>query len=329
MAAISLSMRSKWQPQDGEVGFHDALAALADRQHGVVSIRQLEARLGYSHSAISRATASGRIHRLYTGVYAVGHTNLSPHGQCLAAVLGCGPGALLSHYSAAWLWGLVSTQPAPIHVAGPVQRRDRRPIRIHRSRTLIDEDRALERVIPVTAVPRTLLDMAAVVEPDWLQRILERTEELRLFELGPVESVIARNRGHHGAKRLRRAISGYKPPVFTRSGAERYLLGLLEEAGLPRPATGFNMAGHEIDFYWPELRFGVELDLFETHGTRDAFERDRLRDEDLALAEVETRRVTGRRLEREPARVVERVGALLGRAQARANAAPRRRASMP
>jgi hypothetical protein len=169
--------------------------------------------------------------------------------------------------------------------------------------------------------------MAAVVEPGWLQRILERSEELRLFELGPVESIIARNRGHRGAKRLRGAIAGYKPPVFTRSGAERYLLGLLEQAGLPRPATGFNMAGHELDFYWPELRFGVELDLFETHGTRDAFERDRLRDEDLALAEVEIRRVTGRRLEREPARVIERISLMLERA--RASAARRRRASTP
>lgn len=296
---------------------------MAERQHGVVSIRQLERSLGRSRNAVSRAVAAGWLHPLYHGVYAVGHTNLSLHGQCLAAVLAGGPGALLSHYSAAWLWALASTQPVPIHVTGPSPRRHRQPIRIHRSRTLTDEDRDLHRAIPVTSVPRTLLDMAAVAEPGWLQRILERSEELRLFELGPVESVIARNRGHRGAKRLRGAIAGYKPPVFTRSDAERYLLGLLEQASLPRPATGYNVAGHELDFYWPEHRFGVELDLFETHGTRDAFERDRLRDEDLALAEVETRRVTGRRLEREPARVVERIGALLGRARARANAGRR------
>ncbi len=247
MAAISLSMRSKWQPQDGEVGPHDALAALADRQHGVVSIRQLEARLGYSHSAISRATASGRIHRLYTSVYAVGHTNLSLHGQCLAAVLACGPRALLSHYSAAWLLGLASTQPVPIHVTSPVQRRNRRPIRIHRSRTLTDEDRALEGVIPVTSVPRTLLDMAAVVKPDWLRRILERSEELGLFELGPVESVIARNRGHRGSARLRRAIAGYQPPVFTRSDAERYLLDLLKKRWPATPRDRVQRA-------WPRAR---------------------------------------------------------------------------
>jgi hypothetical protein len=183
--------------------------------------------------------------------------------------------------------------------------------------------------IPVTSVPRTLLEMAALVEPDWLQRILERSEELRLFHLGPVESVIARNKGHIGSARLRRAIASYKPPVFTRSDTERLLLRLLAEAGVPRPATGFNAEGHELDFYWPELRFAVELDLFETHGTREAFERDRLRDEDLALAGIGTVRITGRRLEREPVRVIERISQLLERASAGASAALQRRASRP
>ena len=171
----------------------------------------------------------------------------------------------------------------------------------------------------MTAVPRTLLDLAALVKADWLQRILERTEELKLFELRSVESVIDRNRGHRGSARLRRAIASYKPPVFTRSDAEKLLLRLLVEAGLPRPATAYNVEGHELDFYWPELRFAVELDFYETHGTRAAFERDHLRDEDLALAGIETHRVTGRRLEREPQRLVERLSELLGR----------RRASMP
>lgn len=183
--------------------------------------------------------------------------------------------------------------------------------------------------IPVTSVPRTLLDMAAVVDSPWLQRILERSEERKLFVLGPVESVIARNRGHHGSARLRRAIASYRPPALTRSDAEKLFLARLAEAGLPRPATGYNLAGHELDFYWPDLRFAIELDLFETHGTRDSFERDRLRDEDLALAGIEARRVTGRRLEREPARVMERVSLLLDRAAARSSAERRRRASTP
>ena len=166
-------------------------------------------------------------------------------------------------------------------------------------------------MIPVTSVARTHLDLAAVVSAWSLKRMLERSEELKLFDLAAFDDVIARNRGHHGAKRLHRAVASYRPPPFTRSGTERRFLELLAEAGLPRPATGYNLLGHELDFYWPELRFAVELDLFETHGTRDAFERDRLRREDLLLDRVEVTNVTGARLEREPRRVVERIARLL------------------
>lgn len=98
------------------------LAELAAAQHGVVSIRQLRRRLGYSHAQVQRATEAGRLHRLHHGVYAVGHSHLSLHGQCLAAVLACGPGALLSHWSAAWLLGLLATRPVPIH--GPRLKRE-------------------------------------------------------------------------------------------------------------------------------------------------------------------------------------------------------------
>lgn len=314
MAVIPDVMRLESQPRFARV------AELADRQHGVVSIRQLEQLFGYSQRAVSHAGAAGRLHRVHPGVYAVGRADLSLQGECLAAVLACGPGALLSHYSAAWLWRLTrNTQPVPVHVTSPVPRRNGQPIRLHRSRTLADEDRRLEAGIPVTSVPRTLLDLAALVDSDWLQRILERSEELRLFDLHPVESVIERNEGHRGSGRLRRAIASYKPPAFTRSDAETALLAVIRRAGLPRPATGYNAEGHELDFYWPDLRFAVELDLFETHGTREAFERDRQRDEDLALAGIQTIRVTGRRLEREPRQLAERLSELLAL----------RRASMP
>jgi len=95
---------------------HGPLADLADRQHGVVSIRQLTGPLGYSRGEIYRAANAGRLHRIYPGVYAVGYPRLSTHGRCLAAVLACGPDALLSHVSAAWLWGLTKTSPLPASV---------------------------------------------------------------------------------------------------------------------------------------------------------------------------------------------------------------------
>ena len=254
---------------------------------------------------------AGRLHRLHHGVYAVGHTNLSLEGRCLAGVLASGPGALLSHYSAGWLLGLVPTRPVPVHVTTPVPRKRRGSVRIHHSRTLIDADRALEQLIPVTSVARTALDLAAVVRFRTLRRLIRRAEELKVFDLADFHSVLARNRGHRGSLPLGRAINIYEPPRLTRSEFERELVALLQGAGLPVPSTAFVVAGYELDLYWPDLRFAVEIDVYATHGGHESFEEDRRRDEDLKLAGVELTRVTGRRLEREPRQVVKRIGELL------------------
>jgi hypothetical protein len=290
-----------------------ALAELAERQHGVVSIRQLETKLGYSRWGVQREVAAGRLHRLYRGVYAVGHRGISAHGRCLAAVLACGPAALLSHGSAAWLWGISRYGPEPLAVTGPRPRKQRLPIRLHRSTILTDTDRAIEENIPVTSLPRTLLDCAAESPRPRLQRMLERSEELMLFDLGPVEELLGRSRGHAGWGRLRRAIALYAPVPFTRSGFERRFFEAVLKASLPQPVTNFVEAGFELDVYWPEHRFEVELDTYATHGTNAAFERDHLRDEDLVLAGIELIRVTDVRFYREPEAVLKRVATLLAR----------------
>lgn len=256
--------------------------------------------------------SAGRLHRLHRGVYAVGHTNLSPQGHYLAAVLACAPRALLSHVSGAWLWGLLRQRPGVIHITAPTRRRGKPPLSIHHAR-LVDEDRALLDDIPVTALPRTLLDLAAMLPADRLRRAIERSEELHLFDLGPVDSLLARVGGHPGAGRLRRALALYRPPPFTRSGLERRFLELVEKAGLPTPSTGFNELGYELDVYWQAERFAVELDVYETHGTREAFESDRLRQENLKLSGIEMIRVTSPRLDRESDEVIERVAVLLER----------------
>lgn len=146
-----------------------------------------------------------------------------------------------------------------------------------------------------------------------LRRVIERSEELRLLDLGPIDSLLARAGGHPGAGRLRRALALYRPPPFTRSGLERRFLGLVGDAHLPVPSTGFNELGRELDVYWQAERFAVELDVYETHGTREAFESDRLRQENLRLGGIEMIRVTGPRLDREPDEVIERVAGLLER----------------
>jgi predicted transcriptional regulator of viral defense system/very-short-patch-repair endonuclease len=311
VVVISFAMRMERRPRSGGSGTDRELAELTGRQHGVVSIRQLLGPLGYSQPAVSRAAAAGRLHPLHQGVYAVGHVNLSLHGECLAAVLGGGPEALLSHYSAGWLWGLTNHSPAPFHVTGPQARRARPTIRIHRSRTLAATDRRMHEGIPVTSVARTLLDQAALVPDRNLRRLLKRAEERKLIDLAAVRDVLGRNRGHHGARRLRLAIALYEPPPFTRSEFEARFFEAVRSAGLPTPRVNCNLAGMEVDLHWPDHRFVVELDLFETHGTRDSFEDDRLHQEHLLLEGVGVTRVTGPRFEREPDAVLARLGRLL------------------
>jgi very-short-patch-repair endonuclease len=166
--------------------------------------------------------------------------------------------------------------------------------------------------IPVTSLARTLLDLAAMLSDYRLERALERTEELGLLDLTPIEELLSRAGRHPGVARLRRALDLYREdPAVIRSGVERRFRELVRAAGLPRPAMNFNVAGFELDAYWPSHRFAVELDVFETHGSRAAFERDRLRQEELKLAGVEMVRITGARLRREPRATIERLSLLL------------------
>jgi predicted transcriptional regulator of viral defense system len=288
---------------------------LARRQHGVVSIRQLEQLLGYSRVAVGRLVDAGRLHRIAYGVYAVGHTDLSLRAECLAGVLTVGPGALLSYHSAGWLWGLRSGSPKPIHVTARVPRHHPAPEGLvrHRARNLVDEDRAMVEAIPVTSVARTLLDLASKLSGDRLRRVLSRAEDLKLLDLAEIDAVIERNRGHLGAKRLRFALAIYERPIWARSEFERRFVTHLVAAGLPRPATGWNEVGYELDVYWPERGFGVELDSYETHGTRHAFESDHDRDLAFAMAGIDTIRISEKQFLREPDEIAARVATLLGR----------------
>lgn len=305
-------MRHKQRTEDatGAAGAHQPLADLAEQQHGVVSIRQLEG-LGYSRDAVSRASRSGRLHRLHRGVYAVGHRSLTWHSHCLAAIFACEPNAFASHTTAAWLWGLLQSRPGTFHITATTRRHAKRTVSLHYAR-LADEDHAIREGIPVTSLARTLLDLAAAGPTSRLARGIERSEEQGLFDLRLVDALLERAGHHPGMARLRHALAIYRDePAFTRSRLERRFLDLVRQAGLPVPSMGFNEGGYELDAYWQPERFAVELDVYETHGSRAAFEDDRLRQENLKLMGIEMIRVTGPRLDREPKRVIERVAALL------------------
>jgi hypothetical protein len=252
--------------------------------------------------------------RNHVGVYAVGHRGLSLHGRWMAAVLACGPGALLSHQDAAALLRILSwTAHSTINVTIPGRRRRGRPgIALHQVRRLHREDRAVAEQIPVTSVARTLLDLAEVVRPQQLERSLEEAERLRLLDLEAVERLLDRSRGRRGRVVLAMMLRDYRgSPPSTRSELEGRFLALCRQAGLPPPAVNVRVAGLEVDAVWHDHRLVAELDGHEFHRTRAAFERDRIRDARLQLAGYSVVRFTYRRLESAPAEVVQTVRSLL------------------
>ncbi len=236
-------------------------------------------------------------------------------GGALLRVLACAP-AYASHASAGWIWGLLRYAPGAIDVTAPNRRHARTAFRLHHA-GFAPRDCTEREGIPVTSLARTHLDLAATLPPARIARTLERSEELQLFDLGAFDELLARLPHHRGAVPLRDALDLYRPdPTFTRSGVEERFVELVKSAGLPVPAMNYNVAGLELDAYWEAERFAVELDIYETHGTHAAFERDRLRQEDLLLARIEMDRITGPRLKREPERVIERLGRLLAQRRA-------------
>jgi very-short-patch-repair endonuclease len=229
---------------------------------------------------------------------------------CLAAVLSCGKEALLSHRSGAWLWGLTARFASPVEVTAESPRRTRRAIQIHSAEMLTPDDRSCLQGIPVTAVPRTLLDFATV-DPRFLVQALNNAQRLGLLDLIAVDALISRGRGSRGVGRLREALKPHRPSAFTRSGLERRFLQLVQSSNLPRPSMNLFVEGYELDAYWPAERFAVELDTYDYHGSPSAFEADRIRQENLKLAGIEMTRVTGIRMEREPRTVAKRLHQLL------------------
>lgn len=293
-----------------EMRSHAELARLAGRQHGVVTRAQLLA-LGLSHSAIGRMSGARRLHPVHRGVYAVGNPALCPHGRCFAAVAACGREALLSHDSAAWLWGLDGTCPSKSHVTVPVHGHRRRDIILHRAPTVAEEGRGDVEGIPVTPVHRVLLDLAATKSIRSVERRIDRAERLGLLDLIEIDAMLARRRGDRGTSALGAALDLYRDEFFNRARSERLFLRLVEKAGLPRPAFNLFVAGLEIDVYWELERFAVEIDGWEAHRTRKAFETDRVRQEQLKLAGIDSILITARRIERDPAEVGDHLRRLL------------------
>jgi hypothetical protein len=271
------------------------LAALATRQGGVISLAQLHA-LGIGTGAITHRVKTKRLHRVHRGVYAVGHAALGRHARAMAAVLACGPGAVLSHASAGAWWDLTPTAATRIDVTAPTKRRHP-AIRLHRSRSLDAQDTTTHRGIPVTSVPRTLLDLAATLPAHRLERAVAQAERLRLYDHHAIQDITRRANGHRGATRLAQATA--EEPAYTRSDLEARVLTIARAAGLPEPQanTILEAPDHprlEVDLFWPTHRLIVETDGYEYHRTRHAFDTDRARDAALTAAGYKVLRFTTR-----------------------------------
>ncbi len=248
---------------------------------------------GLSKRAIERRIEAGWLVPQYEGVYAVGHTALTHHSHLIAAVYACGEEALLSHRAAGWLWGILRGS-QPIEVSAPRGRKPHKGFILHRSRLIHPEDRALIDNIPVTSLARTLVDLADVLTEERLASAVHEAEVLRLFDLRKVERVLARVPGRKGRHKLNRVLASYRDvQPFTRNRAERAVLAMCEEHGLPRPQVNTWVGIHEVDFYWPEAKLVLEFDGGAVHRTTRAFHEDRRRDRALAAQGIHVVRATG------------------------------------
>jgi len=281
----------KYGPGDWEV------AELAHRQHSMVAHWQLR-ELGIGQDAIEYRERVGRLHKVFTGAYTVGSRAVPELGRLHGAVLSCGRGALLSHGSAAALWDLSGSAQARVDVTTIRGRcADRGGIRVHRVRRLHPDDRAEIDGIPVTSVARTLLDLAEVAPRRKLLYALEQAEKRRVFDLTDIEALMARSHGRRGLKALRAAIKEIEPEAqYTHDGMERLFIAFCKRYEIQLPAMNVVVEGYTVDAYWREHNLIVELDSWEHHRTRRAFEADRRRDADLSARVL---RITHRMLTKE------------------------------
>jgi very-short-patch-repair endonuclease/predicted transcriptional regulator of viral defense system len=306
LAAVIPPQLGAHHPTDREL--HRA----ARERHGVLTVTELE-RLGLSGRAVRDRAASGRLHRVHRGVYAIGPPSAA--GHCSAALLACGPAAVLSHGSAAALWDL-SPDPARAHVNVPGRARSTRQGLIVHGARLDPSEVTTRDGLPCTTVARTLLDLATTVPRRRLERAIDRAEELRVFDLRELQAVVDRRRGERGTAILAAVLAEYDGPEATRYAAEARLLAIVERSRLPQPEVNAWLplpegGGYRPDFLWRDRRLVVEVDGRTHHARRRAFEHDRRRDRRLALAGYETRRYSAREVLRQPDRVTTELRAFL------------------
>lgn len=241
---------------------------------------------------------------MHRGVYAVGHLALTRNGRFMAAVLACGEGAALSHFSAAVLWRILEAEGQRIHVTVE-RKRVCRGVIVHRAP--LEGERLRRAGIVVTTPARTLVDLADVAPRRTLERAIDEAEYLRLDYRS-----VAPKHGRSGSGLLASVLAVHTPgSTRTHRGLEEMFLAFLDERGFPRPEVNVHIEGYECDFVWREPRLIVETDGAAAHGTHRARERDPVRDAELQIAGWRVIRIPYVRLLNEPDAVEEQLWRLL------------------
>jgi very-short-patch-repair endonuclease len=272
---------------------------VAAAQWGVIGLRQLR-ECGVAKSTAADWAKAGRLHRRYPGVYVLGHPWLPVEGELTAALLAAGPGAVLSHATAAWWYGLIDNQPDLIEISVPGRRRaPPAGLKFHHPLHL---ERAHYRRLPITPPIQTLLDFAAGATIDEVRRALAEAEFQKLLDVVGVRQALGR--GRPGSATLRAALNRHQPELAkTRSQLERAFLTLCEATGLPMPEFNVYLWGYLVDAVWREQRVVVELDGLQGHRTPAQLEKDHERDLVLRQHGFAGRRYTWQQVTKRPQQV--------------------------
>ncbi len=294
-----------------------AIARIAASQHGVISRTQLE-HVGLGRGAITHRIAAGRLHPVQRGIYLVGHPAPGPLALETAALLACGTGSVLSHFTAARVLKILPAADDDIDVTVTLGRSGRRPgIRAHRRPPLAAPDVTRRHGLPLTAPALTVLELAAVSPMRTLERAVAEVLAQRLVRRRQLTDVLARCPGRPGTRPLRSLLAAEIEPALTRSDAEERLLALVRAAALPPAEANARVGRHEVDVLWRSARLAVEVDGYAFHSSRTSFERDRLRDAELQAAGLRVMRVTWRQIVDEPMALVGRLAQALAAAPLR------------
>jgi very-short-patch-repair endonuclease len=288
---------------------------LAEEQHEVVTSDQLRA-LDFSSAAIKHRVAKGWLHPLFAGVYAVRSPRVTRYGWWMAGVLACGDNALLSHASAAALWGVRPFGAGDIEVSVPAHVvRDRPGIKAHRRAVLGPANTSRHRGIPVTSPVATLIDIAPRLSRHELEGAVSEADRLGLIDHETLREELDQHRGWRGVPKLRTTLDR-RTYVMTDTELERLFLPIARRAGLPLPLTQAYVNGFRVDFYWPDLGLVVETDGLTTHRTPAQQAAGLIRDQTHAAGELVPLRFSRGQVKFEPGHVEEIVRTVARRLEA-------------